>query len=239
MLSLEITLKSQWKLFTTKQTFWWSFCKSIRMFFTTFWCNKRWSELWGFPGSAVVKNLPANAGDVGDMGSNPGLGSSPERKWQPPPVFLPGEFHEKKSLVDYNPRDHKESDMIEHAHMRLTLWMTWITDCWALLKQAKKHICFPYLPFGSCSVLINDGSWKCKKWHELWLFFKISLPRKVIFILERKLTWLTMFAFRWWVSFSCIECSFHAFEAMGSCTFWMKRISTDDDFGEWKRWMVI
>ena len=29
--------------------------------------------LWGFPGGAVVKNPPANAGD---MGSSPGLGRS-------------------------------------------------------------------------------------------------------------------------------------------------------------------
>ena len=32
---------------------------------------------WGFPGSAMVKNLPANAGDTGDTGSIPGLGRSP------------------------------------------------------------------------------------------------------------------------------------------------------------------
>ena len=31
----------------------------------------------GFPGSAVVKNLPANAGDVRDLGSIPGSGRSP------------------------------------------------------------------------------------------------------------------------------------------------------------------
>ena len=31
----------------------------------------------GFPGASLVKNLPANAGDAGDMGSNPGLGRSP------------------------------------------------------------------------------------------------------------------------------------------------------------------
>ena len=31
----------------------------------------------GFPGGAVVKNLPAYAGDTGDMGSTPGLGRSP------------------------------------------------------------------------------------------------------------------------------------------------------------------
>ena len=30
-----------------------------------------------FPGSEVVKNLPANAGDARDMGSIPGSGRSP------------------------------------------------------------------------------------------------------------------------------------------------------------------
>ena len=30
-----------------------------------------------FPGSSVVKNPPANAGDTGDMASIPGLGRSP------------------------------------------------------------------------------------------------------------------------------------------------------------------
>ena len=30
-----------------------------------------------FPGGSVVKNLPTNAGDTGDLGSIPGLGRSP------------------------------------------------------------------------------------------------------------------------------------------------------------------
>ena len=46
----------------------------------------------GFPGDAVVKNPPADAGDAGDVGSIPGSGSW-KRKWQPAPVFLPGNFH--------------------------------------------------------------------------------------------------------------------------------------------------
>ena len=33
-----------------------------------------------FPGGTVVKNLPANAGDLRDMGSIPGLGRSPEEE---------------------------------------------------------------------------------------------------------------------------------------------------------------
>ena len=32
----------------------------------------------GFPGGSVVKNLPANAGDAGDVGSIPGSRRSPE-----------------------------------------------------------------------------------------------------------------------------------------------------------------
>ena len=42
----------------------------------------------------LVKNPPANAGDLKDAGSIPGLGRFPcTRAWQPTPVFLPGESH--------------------------------------------------------------------------------------------------------------------------------------------------
>ena len=47
------------------------------------------------------------------------------RKWQPTPVFLPGGFHEQRSLVDYSPWGHKESDTseaTEHAQMRSILY---------------------------------------------------------------------------------------------------------------------
>ena len=53
-----------------------------------------------------VKNLPASAGD---MGSIPGSGRSPwSRKWQPIPVFLPGKFHEQRSMVGCSPWGHKD-----------------------------------------------------------------------------------------------------------------------------------
>ena len=51
---------------------------------------------------------------------DPWLGKIPwSRKWQPTPVFLPGESHRQKSLVDYSPRSHTESDTTEqltHTH---------------------------------------------------------------------------------------------------------------------------
>ena len=37
-----------------------------------------YGQIWGFPGGAVVKNLPASAGDTRDMGSICGSGGSPE-----------------------------------------------------------------------------------------------------------------------------------------------------------------
>ena len=62
----------------------------------------------------MVKNLPANAGDIRDAGSIPGLGRSPGGgKWQPTPVFLPGESHGLKSLEGYSAQHRQESDTAE------------------------------------------------------------------------------------------------------------------------------
>ena len=49
----------------------------------------------------ALKDPPPNAGDVRDVSSNPGLGRSPGRK--PIPVFLPGESHGQRNLVNYSP----------------------------------------------------------------------------------------------------------------------------------------
>ena len=59
----------------------------------------------------MVKNLPANAGDVRGTDSIPGSGRSPGKFWLPIPVFLPGEPHRQRSLVGYSPWGYKELDM--------------------------------------------------------------------------------------------------------------------------------
>ena len=47
-------------------------------------------------------------------GLNAWVGKIPwRRKWQPTPVFLPGEPHGQRSLVGYSPWGHKESDTTE------------------------------------------------------------------------------------------------------------------------------
>ena len=50
----------------------------------------------------VVENLPANTGDIGDIGFDPWVREIPWRRaWQPTPVFLPGESHGQRSLAGY------------------------------------------------------------------------------------------------------------------------------------------
>ena len=63
----------------------------------------------------MVKNPPANAGDVRDMGSIPGLGRSlgERRSWKPTPVFMPGESHGQRSLAGYSQQGNKESDVTD------------------------------------------------------------------------------------------------------------------------------
>ena len=83
----------------------------------------------------MVKNLPVNAGDTGNMGSIPGPGRFPgvgpwSRKWQLTPFFC-GESHGQRGLVGYSPLGCKELDTTEwfHANVqgtRFQMWQLWI-----------------------------------------------------------------------------------------------------------------
>ena len=71
----------------------------------------------------MVKNLPANAGDMGDVESVLGQGRSPGGgNGIPTLVFLVLVFwysclENPVDLESYSPCGHKESDMTEHAYM--------------------------------------------------------------------------------------------------------------------------
>ena len=58
------------------------------------------------------------------------------RKWQPTPVFLPGEFNGQRSLVGYSPWGHRESDT--------TKWQT-LSLCFSFIKCSFPHDSFPSL----------------------------------------------------------------------------------------------
>ena len=50
------------------------------------------------------------------------------RKWQPTPVFSPGESHGQRSLVGYSPGDRKGSDITEWLTHTQPFWR-WLTVC--------------------------------------------------------------------------------------------------------------
>ena len=70
----------------------------------------------------MVKNLPASAEDVTDVGSIPGLGRSPRGGNGNPLQSFPGKSYGQRSLAGYSPQDCKESDTTE----QLTLLYYWV-----------------------------------------------------------------------------------------------------------------
>ena len=67
------------------------------------WCSSGWKQRREFPGGSVVKNPPANAGDIKTWVLCLGHEDPQRRKWQPSPVFLPGEPYGQRSLAGYSP----------------------------------------------------------------------------------------------------------------------------------------
>ena len=79
----------------------------------------------------TVKNLPAlqvtQEMRVRFLGEEDSL----EEEWQPTPAFLPRKSHGQRSLVGYNPWDHKESDMTK---------VTNTFNAHALFKRDQTHL---------------------------------------------------------------------------------------------------
>ena len=64
----------------------------------------------------MVKNLPANAGNVRDSVFDLWVRKILwRREWQSTPGFLPGEFHGQRSLVGCSPWGHTELDMTDET----------------------------------------------------------------------------------------------------------------------------
>ena len=79
--------------------------------------NEIFPAISSFPGSTVVKNLPANARDAGDTGSIPGLERSPGvRNGNPFQYSCLENPHGQKSLAGYSPWGRKELETAEQAH---------------------------------------------------------------------------------------------------------------------------
>ena len=72
----------------------------------------------GFPGGSEVK---VSACNMRELVFDPWVRKIPwRRKWQPTPVFLPGESHGRRSLVGHSPWGCKESG--EGTQLLLISW---------------------------------------------------------------------------------------------------------------------
>ena len=71
----------------------------------------------GFPGGTSGKEYACQDRRHKRLGFNPWIGKIPWRKkWQPTPLFLPGESHRQRSLVGCRPFGCKELDMTERLN---------------------------------------------------------------------------------------------------------------------------
>ena len=80
------------------------------------------------PSGAVVKNPPASAGDARDMDSIPGSGRSPGGGNGNLLQYacLKNSIDRGGSFRSYSSRGHKDSDMTEHTHIHMFIYI--LTD---------------------------------------------------------------------------------------------------------------
>ena len=74
---------------------------------------------WKIPGMGEPGGLPSMGSHR--VGHNWSDEAAWRRKWQPTPIFLPGESHGRRSLVGYSPWGHEELDMTERLHFHFSL----------------------------------------------------------------------------------------------------------------------
>ena len=118
-----------------------------------------------FPGGSDGK---ASAYNIGDLDSIPGVGKSPKREWLPTPLFLPGEFHGHRSLINYSPWSCKELEMTEQISLLqllknndyISLFCTIYSCCLSILYIVvyitKAHIPIFPIPHSYFNLSNND-----------------------------------------------------------------------------------
>ena len=113
-------------------------------------------------GVLVVKNLPANAGDVKACRMAPCVRKVPGwRAWQPTPVFLPGESHGERSLAGYG------------VHIVGHDWSNWA--CTHERRKEDKYVfieCVILTFLFAISGSLNFFSWL---WVTIWCRFLIPI----------------------------------------------------------------
>ena len=82
------------------------------------------------------------------------------RKWQPTPIFLPGESRGQRSLGGYSPWGRKESDMTERLHS-LTCTYVWTQSQVLYIINKKWFVWFHDFIFKLASFLCEGNIFFC------------------------------------------------------------------------------
>ena len=106
----------------------------VGLFPQLFWFVREWKE--------VASGRESNC-QCRSCGFNPWVGKIPwRRKWQPSPVFLPGESHEQRSLAGYSPWGHKQIALsqwaLTHAQKKINSFQ--MLNCWATVLVTMKTV---------------------------------------------------------------------------------------------------
>ena len=106
---------------------------------------------------------------MGHLGWIPGWGRAPgKRKWQPTPVFLPGESHGQSILAGYSPWGCRESDVTE----RLTLsTKTFVDQPYFNLKTVYIYI-YIYIYVETVQYFIQNASTVLLLYSEIMFCFE-------------------------------------------------------------------
>ena len=156
----------------------------------------------------VIKNPPANVGDM-KGGFDLWLGKIPWRRaWQSIPVLLPGESHGQRSLVGYS-----SVQALSHVWLFVTPWteahqaFLSIADSWSLFKLMSiklvmpsnhlilwRPLLLPPLNFPSIRVFSNE-SVLLIRWPKYWSFsFSISPSDENSGLISFRIHWLDLLA---------------------------------------------
>ena len=102
------------------------------------------------------------------------------RKWQPTPVFLPGESQGRRSLVGYRPCGRKESDTTERLHYHYHY--TYCSYCsWGSQGKNTEVVC--HSPFPVVHILSDLSTMTLPSWvaPRAWLSF-LELDKAVVLL---------------------------------------------------------
>ena len=158
---------------------------------------------WGIPGGSVVKNLPANAGDVG---FNPWVRKIPwRRKWQPIPVFLPGKQQHPNFLCIFY---HFSSNLSVCLYLKPSPYKQDIVVLLLLLALTITHVKWSTVILGLSTTLFASYSCFILILPVLWSFL---LDWFSVFIVPFWLTLLTIihFAVLAFFFFMCCGCNIY------------------------------